>query len=578
MTNKKVRVFWPVDQQWYIANVQQYNTNTGEHLLRYPDGDTEWVRIGEDHTTNTQYKEYFRLHGNTTDGASTSAGTEGAGNLTRLPSLGGGVSFALSQSFGMPGLIGGETSQGLKGQPSQQQRLFQQLNLDRTASSMSSFGFGSPLKAGAPDVGGDDKDGVPPFQILDQNYTHSFSSKIGTTNSLEFGGPHLPPLPLDGNNAPHPYYHAGPPQDGEGRDGAPPMWQHAPPMNQQHFSSSNQHGHPMYGYPPPVEQVGGQKSSSTKASSSSKKASKKKDGSSSTPKKKEKKAIPKAWTKIEDEFLLDQVLQMKHPLKWSILSQTITDFNRERADEAGEESFAERSGKQCRERYVNHLNPRLKHSEFTPLEDMNIWRLYATIGTQWAKMSKVIPGRTDNNLKNRFHNLKRQLQREEDSRKRATQPEGYDELIHTDQIREVPEHLRTRIEDMWNHSHHIGLVAAHCVQDSRDERDSKNTDGETKKDGGIFGFGSVVAVDGRKFGPFVKVTEHMQCGRCGLFMPSVHCGTEMCTKTKWCRTCTKVSINLSGNVLRECLNLRKCQDKGLDADVEMLVAQVRDGM
>ena len=54
MTGKKVRVFWPVDAQWYIADVRQYDGGTGEHLLRYPDGDTEWVRIGEDHTTNAQ--------------------------------------------------------------------------------------------------------------------------------------------------------------------------------------------------------------------------------------------------------------------------------------------------------------------------------------------------------------------------------------------------------------------------------------------------------------------------------------------------------------------------------------------
>jgi hypothetical protein len=54
MTGKKVRVFWPVDAQWYIADVRQYDGGTGEHLLRHPDGDTEWVRIREDHTTNAQ--------------------------------------------------------------------------------------------------------------------------------------------------------------------------------------------------------------------------------------------------------------------------------------------------------------------------------------------------------------------------------------------------------------------------------------------------------------------------------------------------------------------------------------------
>ena len=187
-------------------------------------------------------------------------------------------------------------------------------------------------------------------------------------------------------------------------------------------------------------------------------------------------------------------------------------------------------------------------------------------------MSKVIPGRTDNNLKNRFHNLKRQLQREEDSRIRAPEPERYNELIHVEKVREVPKHLRTRIEDMWNQPRHIGLAAANSVQESRDERESCKDD-EMKKDGDDH-----QRAGSRRFGPFETVTEPIQCGRCNLFMPSVHCGNQVCTKTKWCRTCTKVSINLSGNVLRECLTLRKCQDVQLERDVEMLVAQIRNGV
>ena len=226
--------------------------------------------------------------------------------------------------------------------------------------------------------------------------------------------------------------------------------------------------------------------------------------------------------------------------------------------------------------YVNHLNPGLKHTDFTPLEDATIWRLYATVGTQWAKMSKVIPGRTDNNLKNRFHNLKRQLQREEDGRIRAPEPDRYNELIHVDRVREVPKHLRSRIEDMWNQPRHIGLAAANSVQESRDERES------SMKNDGVMTSSlpeDHQRVGSRRFGPFETVTagEPVQCGRCNLFMPSVHCGNQVCTKTKWCRTCTKVSINLSGNVLRECLTLRKCQDVQLERDVEMLVGEIQNG-
>merc|ERR1712238_355122 len=51
MIGKKVRVFWPVDNSWYIGTVQQFDASTGEHLLKYEDDDTEWVQIGESNTT-----------------------------------------------------------------------------------------------------------------------------------------------------------------------------------------------------------------------------------------------------------------------------------------------------------------------------------------------------------------------------------------------------------------------------------------------------------------------------------------------------------------------------------------------
>ena len=46
MIGKKVRVFWPVDENWYEGIVHEYDPSSGEHLLRYEDGDSEWVRIG----------------------------------------------------------------------------------------------------------------------------------------------------------------------------------------------------------------------------------------------------------------------------------------------------------------------------------------------------------------------------------------------------------------------------------------------------------------------------------------------------------------------------------------------------
>ena len=52
-----------------------------------------------------------------------------------------------------------------------------------------------------------------------------------------------------------------------------------------------------------------------------------------------------------------------------------------------------RIGKQCRERWHNHLNPDIKKCSWTPQEDDDILRLHRVYGNQWAKIAKHIPGR-----------------------------------------------------------------------------------------------------------------------------------------------------------------------------------------
>jgi hypothetical protein len=253
---------------------------------------------------------------------------------------------------------------------------------------------------------------------------------------------------------------------------------------------------------------------------------------------KQKKAATITWTKEEDDHLLDMVFEMKHPLKWSVIAQNLG---------------TNRTGKQCRERYVNHLNPRLKTCEWSPVEDFVIWRLYATIGTQWAKMSKVIPGRTDNGIKNRFHNLKRQLDREEESRIRAPRPDRYETKVREHWIRDIPPAMKSSIEELWSVHRGIGKIAAGTIKTKRDDDEDPNIS---------------------RYGPFEKVTSPVQCLRCGMYAPSVQCGDEICTKTQWCRACTDVPMHMLGNTLRECLNLKKIQDKGLVDGLEALMNDV----
>ena len=66
---------------------------------------------------------------------------------------------------------------------------------------------------------------------------------------------------------------------------------------------------------------------------------------------------------------------------------------RQLVDQYGIKSWAQiatnlsnRNGKQCRERWRNHLRPQLNKGEWTTQEDVDIWDHVQTMGTKWAQV------------------------------------------------------------------------------------------------------------------------------------------------------------------------------------------------
>lgn len=117
----------------------------------------------------------------------------------------------------------------------------------------------------------------------------------------------------------------------------------------------------------------------------------------------ERMASRQPWLPQEDEFLRS-IIMGRGTKAWTSIAQELNM-------QLHQGQYV-RHGKQCRERWFNHLDPQLRKGNWSASEDLLLLEKQLEMGNRWSDISKLLAGRNENSVKNRWKSMVRKAQKE----------------------------------------------------------------------------------------------------------------------------------------------------------------------